>query len=62
MSSKLKYHKHYTQFGQPYQLVLSLNLEGLVLADDSVRLLSHKLEDLDYTLLYQAYYLLFKKN
>ncbi len=49
------YHKNYTEFGDPYQLVLPLNLEGLVPDDDSVRLLSHELEDLDYSLLYQAY-------
>lgn len=30
-------------------------MEGLVPDDDSVRLLSHELEDLDYSLLYQAY-------
>ena len=50
-----KYHKNYTEFGEPYQLVLPLNLEGLVPDDDSVRLLSHELEELDYSLLYQAY-------
>ena len=55
MTSKLKYHKNYTEFGEPYQLVLPLNLEGLVPDDDSVRLLSHELEELDYSLLYQAY-------
>ena len=55
MSSNLKYHKNYTEFGDPYQLVLPLNLEGLVPDDDSVRLLSHELEELDYSLLYQAY-------
>ena len=55
MTSKLKYHKNYTEFGEPYQLVLPLSLEGLVPDDDSVRLLSHELEGLDYTLLYQAY-------
>ena len=32
-----------------------LSLEGLVPNDDSVRLLSHELEDSDYSLLYQAY-------
>lgn len=47
--------KDYTELGQVYQLVLPLSLEGLVPNDDSVRLLSHELEDLDYTLLYQAY-------
>lgn len=55
MSSKLIYHKNYTEFDEPYQLVLPLNLEGLVPDDDSVRLMSHELEDLDYSLLYQAY-------
>ena len=55
MTSNSKYHKNYTEFGEPYQLVLPLNLEGLVPDDDSVRLLSHELEELDYSLLYQAY-------
>ena len=44
MTSKLKYHKNYTEFGEPYQLVLPLSLEGLVPNDDSVRLLSLELE------------------
>ena len=55
MTSKLKYHKNYTELGSNYQLVLPLSLEGVVPDDDSVRLLSHELEELDYTLLYQAY-------
>ena len=55
MTSKLKYHKNYTELGATYQLVLPLSLEGVVPEDDSVRLLSHELEELDYTLLYQAY-------
>ena len=55
MSSKLKYHKNYTEFDEPYQLVLPLSLEGLAPNDNSVRLLSHELEELDYSLLYQAY-------
>lgn len=54
MTNKLKY-KKYTEFEATYQLVLPLSLEGLVHDDDSVRLLSHELEDLDYSLLYQAY-------
>lgn len=54
MTSKLKYHKNYTELGANYQLVLPLSLEGVVPDDDSVRLLSHELEELDYTLLYQA--------
>ena len=55
MTSNLRYTKNYTEFGEPYQLVLPLNLEGLVPDNDSVRLLSHELEELDYSLLYQAY-------
>ena len=55
MTNNLLYTKNYTEFGEPYQLVLPLNLEDLVPDDDSVRLLSHELEDLDYSLLYQAY-------
>ena len=46
---------HYTQFQDSYQLVLPLNLEGLIPEDDSVRLLSHVLEGLDYTELYASY-------
>ena len=49
------HHKNYTEYGEPFQLVLPLSLEGLVPDDDSVRLLSHELEDLDYSLLYQAF-------
>lgn len=49
------HHKNYTEFGDSYQLVLPLSLEGLIPEDESVRLLSHELEELDYTLLYQAY-------
>ena len=55
MTSKIKYQKNYTEFNETYQLVLPLSLEGLVPDDDSVRLLSHELEELDYTLLYKAY-------
>ena len=49
------YHKNYTELGETYQLVLPLCLEGLIPEDESVRLISHELEELDYTLLYQAY-------
>ena len=48
MSSKIKYQKNYTEFNETYQLVLPLSLEGFVPDDDSVRLLSHELEELDY--------------
>jgi len=53
---KLKLHnKNYTKFNESYQLVLPLNLECLIPEDDSVRLLSHVLEGLDYRKLYKAY-------
>ena len=55
MTSKISYQKDYTELGATYQLVLPLSLEGLIPNDDSVRLLSHELEDLDYSKLYQAY-------
>ena len=55
MTSNLNHTKDYTKLGECYQLVLPLSLEGLVPEDDSVRLLSHILEELDYTKLYQAY-------
>lgn len=55
MTDKLKYHKNHTEFTKPYQLVLPLNLKGLIPDDDSVQLLRQELEDLDYSLLYQAY-------
>lgn len=49
MSSKIKYQKKYTEFNETYQLILPLSLEGFVPDDDSVRLLSHELKELDYT-------------
>ena len=55
MTSNLLHHKNYTELGETYQLVLPLCLEGLIPEDESVRLLSHELEELNYTLLYQAY-------
>ncbi len=55
MTNNLKHHKNYTELGENYQLVLPLCLEGLIPEDESVRLLSYELEELDYTLLYKAY-------
>ena len=49
------HNKNYTELNQGYQLVLPLSLENLIPEDDSVRLLSHILEGLDYTELYKAY-------
>ncbi len=47
--------KDYTLNSHVYQLKLPLELDGFVPKDDSVRLLSQILEELDYTKLYQAY-------
>jgi transposase len=49
------HNKNYFEFHAEYQLVLPFSLEGLIPEDDSVRLLSHILEGLDYTKLYKAY-------
>ncbi|HBS93702.1 MAG TPA: IS1182 family transposase [Firmicutes bacterium] len=53
MKSKLQ--QDYTKNGAVVQLVLPLATEVLIPADDSVRLLSLLLEELDYRKLYQAY-------
>jgi transposase len=47
--------KNYTENSQIYQLKLPLELSGLIPEDDSVRLLSQILEELNYTKLHQAY-------
>jgi len=49
------YNKNYSQLSGNYQLVLPFNLEVLIPEDDSVRLLSHILEGLNYEQLYKAY-------
>ena len=49
------YIKDYNEFNDNFQLILPLNLENLIPEDDSVRLLSHVLEGLDYRKLYKAY-------
>lgn len=55
MTNKLIYQRDYTELLGVYQLKLPLELGGLIPEDDSVRLLSHELEELDYTKLYLAY-------
>ena len=52
---KKLYTKDYNEFNDNFQLILPLNLENLIPEDDSVRLLSHVLEGLDYRKLYKAY-------
>ena len=49
------YKKNYYELGGYYQLVLPFNFEVLIPEDDSVRLLSHILEGLNYEALYMAY-------
>ena len=55
MQNLLKQHKQYTELGGNYQLPLPIDFEMAIAPDDSVRLLSHILEELNYTKLYQAY-------
>lgn len=55
MTKKITQQKNYTEFGGYYQLVLPLNIEMLIPDDDSVRLLSQILEELNYEKLYKAY-------
>ena len=54
MRSKLTL-QNYTINSKGYQLRLPLELSKYIPEDDSVKLLSHLLEELDYTMLYQAY-------
>jgi transposase len=49
------YSRDYTELKGHYQLVLPFNFDVLIPEDDSVRLLSHILEGLDYEALYKAY-------
>lgn len=55
MQIKETIHKDYTGNSGVYQLVLPLNMEVLIPVDDSVRLLSHITEELDYKDLNMAY-------
>jgi len=48
-------HKNYTLNQSTYQLKLPLNIETIIPADDSVRLLSQFVEEMDLTDLYSTY-------
>lgn len=48
-------HKHYTLNHSGYQLKLPLNIDGIIPEDDSVRLLSQFVEEMDLTDLYSTY-------
>jgi transposase len=60
MRTKLQ-HKNYTEYRGNYQLVLPFDFEAKIPVNDSVRLLSQILEELDYTKLYMAYSLTGRK-
>jgi len=47
--------KDYSKYPRNYQLKISSELDILIPCDESVRLLSEVMEDLDYTELYRAY-------
>ena len=55
MQNKQIIPKNYTENSGVYQLVLPLNMEVLIPEDDSVRLLSHITEELDYKNRIMAY-------
>ena len=55
MFNKTKIQVDYTTKTKYFQLFLPINFEMNIPADDSVRLLSNVLEELDYTELYRAY-------
>ena len=55
MKKEQLYQKDYSRFPRNYQLKLCSELDILLPADETVRLLSEVMEDLDYTKLYRAY-------
>lgn len=55
MKDLIKQQPKYTSLLGDYQLSLPINFETFIAPYDSVRLLSHLLEELNYTKLYQAY-------
>ena len=55
MPKYINLHKNYTSIGGDYQLKLPLNIEYMIPANDSVRLLSQFIEEMDLTDLYSTY-------
>lgn len=51
-----KLHKNYTSFQSGYQLKLRLNIETIIPEDDSVRLLSQFVEEMNLADLYSTYH------
>ena len=55
MTKYINLHKNYTSIRGNYQLKLPLNIEYMIPANDSVRLLSQFIEEMDLTDLYSTY-------
>ncbi|URZ07184.1 IS1182 family transposase ISCpe5 [Clostridium felsineum] len=55
MTKYINLHKNYTSIRGNYQLKLPLNIECMIPANDSVRLLSQFIEEMDLTDLYSTY-------
>ena len=55
MTKHIKLYKNYSLNQSGYQLKLPLNLETIIPEDDSVRLLSQFIEEMDLTDLYSTY-------
>ena len=55
MQTNIILHKNYTLNQSGYQLKLPLNIDGIIPEDDSVRLLSQFVEEMDLTDLYSTY-------
>ena len=55
MRKYINLHKNYTSISGNYQLKLPLNIEYMIPDDDSVRLLSQFIEEMDLTDLYSTY-------
>ena len=55
MRKYINLHKNYTSNRGNYQLKLPLNIEYMIPDDDSVRLLSQFIEEMDLTDLYSTY-------
>jgi transposase len=55
MNKNINFHKNYTSNRRNYQLKLPLNIEYMIPNNDSVRLLSQFVEEMDLTDLYSSY-------
>ncbi len=55
MTNNLNIQKDYSKYPNVYQLRITSEMEIMIQADDSVRLLNEVLEGMDYTELYRAY-------